>query len=551
MTRMLRFTALTWAFLFTLSGSPSIRAADAAEPSNHADPDATTEAEKPPREGPLFQSLWNDPTLDGKLHLTYRARYTAKIFEFKRYEFPFSGPGQISSADRDQARLLAERHKDTTDQDFDQYFALRVEDLYPVKDSKALQAVQGEASFRYFKDIDGSPRGEEARDGLDHFSHHEDFQLQTLLARAETLDRHLQLTLGRQFGYEAEWLHFDGATATFRGLQVLGREVELSAFGGSRVTFYPRSASSLDGIEGGHVKAWLLENTRLKLSDVYYVDNSFQAELRQDLSRAAWVLLQYRQINEDPHSITFEGTVGWLKKAFTLYFLYIGKLGRNADDFNFDYTQSARRSRDSDKDRFFNIGDIEPYDEGTLELRKELSSRFGVLGGGTLHYLRARDRKNNYNTDWQEAWLGFDLHEPFWKGMTGRATARYVHTDLPRRIIRLNADDVIQNGAPDFKPGDITGDGEPSFFGLEFLLEQDFARKVAVGGTAAFRSYDYQSNYVELKGLRAASLSVYARYRMTAATQWLLSYSYDRDYQFVNPDFDSLHTVRLELVLQW
>jgi hypothetical protein len=515
-------------------------------------PKASTGEAVSPKEaqGPI-SAFWNDPTLDGKLHLTYRARYTAKVFDFKKYEFPFSGPGQISSADREQARLLEERHKDTSDQDLDQYFALRVENLYPVKDSKALQAVSGEASCRYFKDLDGSPGGEEARDGFDHFAHRQDFQLQTLLARAETFDRHLQLAFGRQFGYEAEWLHFDGATAIFRGLKVLEREVELSAFGGSRVTFYPRSASSLDGIEGGHVKVWLAEKTRLKLTDVYYVDNSFQAEIRQDLSSASWVLLQYRQINEDPHSVVLEGTAQWLEKAFTLYFLYVGKLGRNADDFNFDFTQSARRSRDGDKDRFFNIGDIEPYDEGTLELRKELGGWFGLFGGGTLHYLRERDRRNNYNTDWQEAWVGFDLHEPLWKGLTGRATARYVHTDLPRRLIRLKADDVIQNGVPDFKPEDLTGDGEPGFFGLELLLEQDFARKVAVGGTAVFRSYDYQSNYVELQDLKAASLGVYARYRMTAATQWLLSYSYDRDYQFLNPDFDSLHTVRLEFVLEW
>ncbi len=498
-------------------------------------------------------NFFSDPTLGGRLHLTYRVSYTAKVFDFKRYQYPFAVTNPAArDQDRAQADLLEERRKDISDQDVDQRFALRLDQL-PVLEgrSKVLQSAGGEASFRFFKDLDGSPAGEEARNGFDRFGHREAFQLQTLSTRLEMLNRHLELVLGRQYGRESEWLHFDGATATLKGLAILGREAEVSGFAGSRVTFYPRSASSLDGMYGGHLKAWLLDSTRLRLSEVYYADSSFEAEVRHELGGLGWLAVSYRQINEDPHSVLLESNLEWLKRAVSLYFLYVGKLGRNADDFNFDYTQSSRRRRDGDKDMYFNIGDIEPYDEATLEARKGLWNWLGVFGGGTVHRLRERDLEDSYNTDWQEAWLGFDLADAFWKGFSGRGTVRYVHTDLPRRRLRLNVDDAIQNGVPDFLPGDVTGDGEPSFLGVEALVEQDFWRIVVVGGTAVFRAYDSKSNFAELDSLRAASLGVHMRWNSTAWTQILLGYTYDTDYRFINPDLDAVHTVRLQLLVRW
>lgn len=496
-----------------------------------------------------LESLLKDPTLGGKLHLTYRATYTAKVHDFKGFRYPFS---PVSETDLEHALQLRERHKDISDQDVDQYFSLRLAPLKILEgESSLLQSAGGEASFRYFKDIDGSPPGEEARGHFDRFHGRQALQLQTLNARLETLERHVELVLGRQYGREAEWLHFDGATATFRGLRLFGRDVEISGFTGARVTLYSSSASSLDGIHGGHVKAWITEETRLEISDVYYADNTLEVKVRQGFKDRGWITAGYRQVNEDPHSVTLEGSFEWPKRSFTLHGIYTGKLGRNADDFNFDYTQSVRRRQDGDKVLHFNIGDIEPYDEVTLELRKGLWPWLGVFGGGTLHRLRERDREDSYNTDFEEVWIGLDLDEPLWRGFTARGTFRYVHTDLPRRLLRLDTDDAIENLLPDFQPEDVTGDGEPSFLGFEALVEQDFQRKASVGATAVLRSWSYQSNFAEVSGLTASSLGVHARWRATARTQWLLSYSYDRDLRQVYPDLEALHTVKLQFVLSW
>jgi hypothetical protein len=521
-------------------------------------------------EAGALERFWDDPTLGGKLHVTYRASMIGRIFDFKPYEYPF--PGNISEADREQARQLAERHDDTLDFDLDQYFSLSAKDIYAPEDSSGLvQSAGGHMSFRYYKDIDGSTQGEEALNGFDAFAHRNAFQLYTLYARVETLSRHLELTLGRQTGQFAEWVQFDGATAVFRGLRVLDRDVELSAFGGARVTHYRRAASQHKperdpetqeiignhnaasyppGIAGGEIRAWLLENTLLELSDVIYIENTFEATLRQEFPGSGWVSAAYRMIDETPHMVFLDATLDRPERGLTVIIFYAGKLSSGEDDFSFDFTVPNRTRGSLDKTVYFNIGEIEPYDELTIDLRKGFG-RFGISGGGTYHRLRDRSEEDIYNTDWYEVWGGFDVTDPFWKGLTGRATLRYVHTDLPRRLLRLPVDEVLANGVPDFREEDITGDGEPSHLGLELLVEQSFEGLVTVGATLVLRSYDYRSNYALLDDIHATSVGAYVRWQATERTQWSLGYTYSTDYQYIAPDFGSLHTIGLQFLLRW
>ena len=227
------------------------------EPSPEEETGAEDE-ESPAEEKPsIFERIWSDPRLGGKLHFTLRQDYVVRYHEFKDYEFPF--PDSVTEDDLEQARQLERRRENNkTDQDLATYFSLRLDDLYdPGERAGPFDAVGGEVSFRYTKDIDGSPQGEESQGIYDNFSGRDAFQLQTFFARLKTFERHLELELGRQFAHEAEWLHFDGGNATFRGLRVLDRDVELGAFGGTRVKYFPRRSSSHDGVAGGHVRAWL------------------------------------------------------------------------------------------------------------------------------------------------------------------------------------------------------------------------------------------------------------------------------------------------------
>lgn len=492
----------------------------------------------------LLSQLEEDPTLGGRLHLTYRATYTGRFYDFGPFEFPVNDPAAIGPDDLAHAAQLAARHRNDDDHDLDQYLSLRWDGLYREEEGALLQSVDLGLSLRYFRDLDGSPAGEASLDTFDTFSDNSRFQLLTLHTTLEAFQRHLLFTLGRQYAHEAEWIHFDGGQARFRGVTLLGRPVELGAFGGQRVKLYRRTSSSRDGIWGGYVKYWPLKNTSIKLSDVFYADNSFEVELRHTFPGVARVSVGYRQIDEHPAFVRLEASAEWASQQLTALLRTVHKVGKGADDFDFDYTRSRRR--EGDNPLFFNLGELAPYDEVSLELRKGFLEHYGASAGGTLHVLRDRDLRDEYNTDWQEVWAGLDvLHAP-WEGLTGRLTFRYLHTDLRRRLLRLDPNFVLTNNVPDFLPEDITGDGEPDFLGVDLLLEQDLGRTVAGGATLDFRSYDTRTNFVVLENLTVSNVSAYLRWRPTRHTQWTLRYSYTRDFEFLYPDLDALHTVQVQ-----
>ncbi len=489
----------------------------------------------------LLDELIEDPTLDGKIRFFYSATYRGRFHEFGDFDYPF--PDTVTPDDIVWARELRRRRDDWDDHDFDQYFSLGwTEFLTPDEDSW-WQTVDLEASGRYFKDLDGSPSGEATLGTYDALSGNDALQLHSLNARAEFFERHLEVRAGRQHAREAEWIHFDGAHARFRGLTIFGKEVELSAFGGSRVRFFRRASSEHVGIGGAAVRVWPWEGGRIRLSDVYFHDNSLELEFLQRHS-LGYTSLTYRQINEDPQSVWLDNHFDIASTGMKIDVRYRGKLGSGADDYDYDYTRSRRRNATGTAYLWF--GDLAPYDEITVELHQSFLEYWGVFLGGTVHQLRDRDSRDEWNTDWQEAWGGIDVNHAPWKGFTGRATVRYMHTDLRRRLLRNDVATVLANATPDFQPQDITGDGEPDFLGLELLFEQDFARVVSAGVIVVFRGYDYQSNFAVLEDFTATSTSVYARWRATKRTSWSLTYSYDRDFEKIYPDLEAVHSVRIQ-----
>ncbi len=499
-------------------------------------------------DGPsLWERMRDDPTLGGKLHLTYRISYRAQLYDFGRYRFPFD---PVTDDDREQARQLRRLRRDErSDQDIDQYFALRATDLFvPWEEANLIQSTRFETSFRYFKDIDGSGAGSEGLDGYDRLSDRDALQLYKLFARVETFDRHLEITAGRQQARHSEWVHFDGVAARFRGLAVLEREVELDGFVGSRVRFYRRASAARDLIAGGSATVSFSDATTLRLSDVYYLYNTFEGELRQTLPDLGWLAFRYRQIGSEPHSIGADGFFEWPSTRWTLHARYLGKVSDIEDDVFFDYTQSTRGRSTGGAEEHFHLGGQSPYDEFFIEARKGLFEHYGVLLGATAHLVR--DDEDRFNSDWFEVWLGADVSDVPWRGFSGHATIRYVDTDLPRRVVRLDAT-ALENALPDFRPEDLAGDGEPSFLGFELLAEQDFERVVAVGGTVVIRSYEYRSHFARIEDLSAVALGGYVRWRATERSRWELRYDYDRDDRFVAPGIDGVHTVRAQFTYRW
>jgi hypothetical protein len=148
-----------------------------------------------------------------------------------------------------------------------------------------------------------------------------------------------------------------------------------------------------------------------------------------------------------------------------------------------------------------------------------------------------------YNTDWYETWGGIDtLHVP-WEGLTGRLTARYLDTELPRRQPRDPSDPLFL--------ADVVGDGEPQFLGFEVLLEQDIAGRVAVGGTLNWRIYTYDSRFARLEELDAVALGAYLRYRPNSLLTFYFDYTYEDDYRYIQNDFRDVQAIRASLLLSW
>jgi len=498
------------------------------------------------RAADLLRELREDPTLDGRISFYYSAIYRGRFHQFDDVEFPF--PNAVTPDDQQWARELRRRRDDQDDHDLDQYFSLSWRELLAPESDSWWQKVDVEASGRYFKDLDGSPAGEETLDTFDALSGNDQLRVTTLHATGEVFDRHLEVRAGRQHVRDAEWVHFDGAQLRFRGLTVFDREVELSAFGGARVRYFRRASSEHVGVGGATIRMWPWEGASVRLSDVWFVDNSLEAELRQRFE-IGYAAITYRQINEDPQSVWVDLHIDWDEVDLSCDLGYRGKLGAGADDFDFDFTRSRRR--DPSGTEYLWFGDLAPYDEASLDLRQGFLEHWGAFLGGTVHQLRERKQRDEWSTDWQEAWAGVDVSHAPWRGFTGRATVRYLHTDLRRRIFRLDAGTAIGNGTPDFQAEDITGDGEPDFLGLELLAEQDFARVIAAGVVVVVRGYDYQSNYAFLEDLTASSASIYVRWNATARTQWRLSYAYDRDFQHIAPDLEALHTVRVQFTYRF
>ncbi|MGH7754413.1 MAG: hypothetical protein ACREN5_16535, partial [Gemmatimonadales bacterium] len=206
-----------------------------------------------------------DPTLGGKLHLTYRAAYEGKFFRFREPEFNF--PGDLTPDDVKAAQELEARHRRRDrDHDLDQYLSVRTHDLFLPRAWKGhLQGVDTEMSVRWYNDLDGSPAGDEAQSTYDHLDGRERLQFRTLNAKLNLLQKHLELAGGRLRVDGAEWVTLDGARATGRGIALFGKPLEVSGFAGARVSFFrtvPRTT-----LWGGGLRWWPWEGAEIQVEN--------------------------------------------------------------------------------------------------------------------------------------------------------------------------------------------------------------------------------------------------------------------------------------------
>lgn len=461
-----------------------------------------------------------DPTFGGRLSLLARLEYAYSRVAYTHYRFNF--PGEISAADRDHA-VEYQRGHDDEDQDLEGNLTLRLRDV-------GIEGTRGAFSLRAFKDLDGSPLGDELR-GLDStFGGGEDGQVGQAWGGYADPEERFEVRLGRQYAYESESVHFDGAWGRLSRLTFGLGTFELRAFGGERVTYFSNPVD--DEVLGGGIRWDPIEALTLEASEVHLIDSSFRARA---IGRPAAILelrAEYFMIDEDPAYVEFAGTIeplAWLEVDLG----WREKLGQRAHDYVFDFTQTPRGSRRDALDaRRLRIEDLDPYDRLFGEARIRIADRAIARLGGRWNTIADRDDRDFANADFGEVWTGIDWWEFPWPRLAGslgfRAT-QWDHPPIPPGIVAVD---------------DLRGEGERNAMEWRARLEQGIGESLTVGAEIAWRTYDYRSRYVTLDNMERLSAGAEARIRVTRFLTWSVEYGYDEELPFIAPDLRWVQTLR-------
>lgn len=131
--------------------------------------------------------------------------------------------------------------------------------------------------LHYDADLDGTAEDSPIKNVLDSYSRRDDFRLYRAALSYDLPAGWLRLTAGRQKGWSAEMATLDGGPARLTPCRWFGLEL----FGGQRVSFYRDREP--DGVYGANLELRPFQTTLLQIKDLYYIDNSFQASLIQQL----------------------------------------------------------------------------------------------------------------------------------------------------------------------------------------------------------------------------------------------------------------------------
>ncbi|MBN1421230.1 MAG: hypothetical protein JXP34_20825 [Planctomycetes bacterium] len=467
-----------------------------------------------------------DPTFGGRLSLLARLEYAYSRVSYTHYGFNF--PTEISVADADHAAEYQRGHDDE-DQDIEGSLTVRLRDV-------GVEGTRGGFSLRAFKDLDGSPLGDELRGLESHFGGREDWQIGQAWGGYADPEERFDIRIGRQYAYESESVHFDGAWGRVRRLTFGLGTIELRAFGGRRVTYFSNPVD--DEVLGGGVRWDPIDALTLEASEVYLIDSSLRG--RATARPADWLELcaETFLIDEDPAYIEFAGTAEPLARL-EIDLGWREKLGQRADDFTFDFTQTARGSRrDSLDARRLRIEDLDPYDRLFGEARILLADRALVRLGGRWNRVVDRDDRDFANADFGEVWTGVDWWEFPWRRLAGSLGLRWTqwdHPPIPAGIVAID---------------DLRGEGERNALEWRARLEQGIGEAATVGADVAWRTYDYRSRYASLDDMERLSAGADARIRFSEHLSWSIEYAYDEELPFVAPDLRWVQTLRTGLELR-
>jgi hypothetical protein len=250
----------------------------------------------------------------------------------------------------------------------------------------------------YGADVDGTTEGSPLADLLDTYEGRDELRAYRALLDYRVSEA-LSVKAGRQNVTSAERATIDGGLVTFES-DCGHLDVEL--FAGRRVSFY--SDPDEKAIYGGNVELRPTPTTRLRLMDLYYIENSFEAQLYQKLGALGQARVGYRQFGGEPLELGGElDTPLWADAEMTLF--YKRKLSDANETYGYDYTAFKDENAAA-----LGFGSFAASSDYGVELRQ------GLFNSLLYGYARARFHnvlddidEDEYNTDYTEVTAGAQL----------------------------------------------------------------------------------------------------------------------------------------------
>jgi hypothetical protein len=386
------------------------------------------------------------------------------------------------------------------------------------------------ASGRFDADLGLTPLESELRDSVDYRSGGDDFRLDYAYFDYRSNQYPIRFRAGRQTVNDVELVHIDGAKL---GLSLVDNKVNVSAFYGSRVSHY--SDPEKKEVIGGNISYSPLRSTTIAGNFVHYLATSTELRVDQSFGLDFLTTTRLSWIDSDMRDLTVDASYFSEKSGTNLFFTYFHKIGRDHDDFLFDYTSSDLSGKDLNVKRFF-IKDLVPFRDFSIQLEQTVFDNITLSAS-----IQDRSIINNDQED--------EFNYPFTIYSIGVGTNGLL---VKNSELRFNFTE-FDAGLPEILPGadfdTFIGEGEPNYSEITGEFSQRLNRNITLGISFYYRRYDYQTRFLEVTDADSLSFGVHGEWRFRKNGYVQINYGRDDDFKYINPNLDNITRLRVRLAL--
>ncbi len=345
---------------------------------------------------------------------------------------------------------------------------------------------------------------------------------------------------GRFDFWEAEWGSVDGAQINVEDLG----PVSASVFGGVRASHY--DSRKFKRILGGHVTIQPVDQFSFTVSDVLHIDNSLELSARVEPTEWMFIGASTKFVNDDIDDFRAWVDIDFAKQYFNIFLGYRSVFD-NSDKFDYDYTDTDTQvSRKRFNRNSLNFLQESGSDDYEIKLYKGFGvskGTFGIFLQGRRHDIRSDFSKiDQYNFDYWEGTVGFDLHDLPFEGFFAETRLSYVDPDHPASR--------SGNGAEQFQ--DLRSEGETEWIEwYNHIRASVFYYRLTIGAEFYYRQFNYRTRFVRLEDLRQWGYGAYVLFKATDKLRFRVDYFYEGAFEIVDQDIEWHQSLRVGVKYQF